>query len=548
MSKMFLMRSGLAELFMHMILGIFLFAGCAHTQGNGNGETMNIIPKQLHQIEPLVLEEAPKEEDQAKPKIEEPAPAKLKISLEQCRAWVLENNLDLKAQLIAPSIASEGINQEEAKFESTFSAYAAYSKMNQPTAMTLDIQGNKVDNKIIDLGVDIPIRTGGNIKFDLADNSTKTNSMFSSMNPYYNSNFSASISQPLLRNAGIRVNEHFIRIAEYNAQATDAETKLKVICLIADVDRYYWKLYEARKILDVRRQQYEQAKALYDETSAFVKVGSKTEIELIRTRANVASRLQSIIAAENDVRNYERYLKKMLNREGLGAETATALIPATDPNPIHYEIKGDEMMSKAVDNRIELLEMELQLAQDSDNISYYKNQTLPSLSFEYKYSMNGLGASRSDSYDILKENNFRDQRFGLGLSIPIGNKAAKSRLRQASYERAQRLASRDAKTAQIKSDVLNQINTLDAVWQTILAARQTTIYYDQQYQAEKRQYELGMVKSTDVLDAQTNLADAQRAEICALADYQISLVDLAYATGTLLGAAKVEWEPFVLKE
>jgi outer membrane protein len=76
----------------------------------------------------------------------------------------------------------------------------------------------------------------------------------------------------------------------------------------------------------------------------------------------------------------------------------------------------------------------------------------------------------------------------------------------------------------------------------ILAARQTTIFYDQQYQAEKRQYELGMVKSTDVLDVQTNLADAQRAEICALADYQIALVDLAYATGTLLGAAKVEWK------
>jgi len=93
--------------------------------------------------------------------------------------------------------------------------------------------------------------------------------------------------------------------------------------------------------------------------------------------------------------------------------------------------------------------------------------------------------------------------------------------------------------------VLNQIDTLDANWQQILAARQTTILYDQQYQAEKRQYELGMVTSTEVLNAQTNLAEAQRSEISALADYQISLVDLAYATGTLLGSAKVQWEPFV---
>jgi outer membrane protein TolC len=50
------------------------------------------------------------------------------------------------------------------------------------------------------------------------------------------------------------------------------------------------------------------------------------------------------------------------------------------------------------------------------------------------------------------------------------------------------------------------------------------------------------------MDAQTNLAAAQSAEITALTDYQTALIDLAYATGTLLGAAKVEWEPVVPAE
>jgi len=51
--------------------------------------------------------------------------------------------------------------------------------------------------------------------------------------------------------------------------------------------------------------------------------------------------------------------------------------------------------------------------------------------------------------------------------------------------------------------------------------------------------------STDVLQAQTNFANSQSSEILALAEYQIALVDLSYATGTLLGAAKVRWEPIV---
>jgi len=46
-----------------------------------------------------------------------------------------------------------------------------------------------------------------------------------------------------------------------------------------------------------------------------------------------------------------------------------------------------------------------------------------------------------------------------------------------------------------------------------------------------------------VLDAAASLADAQLAEIRALADYQIAMVDIAFATGTLLGHAQIDWQP-----
>jgi outer membrane protein TolC len=78
-----------------------------------------------------------------------------------------------------------------------------------------------------------------------------------------------------------------------------------------------------------------------------------------------------------------------------------------------------------------------------------------------------------------------------------------------------------------------------------LAGRQNTILQSRLYQAEKRQFELGLRTSTDVLDAQTKFAEAQSAEILALTEYQIAQVDLAFATGTLLGAAKVQWDPIV---
>ena len=51
-----------------------------------------------------------------------------------------------------------------------------------------------------------------------------------------------------------------------------------------------------------------------------------------------------------------------------------------------------------------------------------------------------------------------------------------------------------------------------------------------------------------MLDASASLADAQSREVLALSSYQISLIDLAFATGTSLGAARIRWEPFSLDE
>jgi hypothetical protein len=97
----------------------------------------------------------------------------------------------------------------------------------------------------------------------------------------------------------------------------------------------------------------------------------------------------------------------------------------------------------------------------------------------------------------------------------------------------------------IELEVLNATDQLEANWQRLLASRQSSILDGRLFVAEKRQFELGLVTSTDVLLAQTDFANSQSAEILALAEYQIALVDLAYATGTLLGADKVRWEPIL---
>ena len=528
-----------------LILLSSIMTGCEQFPGDEDFYEITVSPEKLRQVETLELQEAEIEETDMLD-ANEPPPEELMLNLEQCRALTLENNLELKVQLISPAIAAEQVGEAEAVFEAAFTTNTIYSKTDTPTASFLDeISGSKTSYLYNDLGVQVPLRTGGTVRFNMADNRLKTGSPYSVFDPSYSSDLTVSISQPLLRGAGNRANTHAIRIAEYERQITDARTKLEVIRVIAAVDRVYWRLYAARKELEVRKKQYDLAKALHEQARRFVEAGDKAQVEIIRTESGVAQRLEAIIVAENNLRDRERELKRTLNKTGLDMQTPTVLVPTTEPIPVRYELIKQQLLAIAFENRMDMLELELQIAQDISSIDYMHNQALPLVSMDYRYNINGLGDSRDDSVDLLFNKRFEDHRVGLSLLVPLGNEAAKSRLRQAFYQRRQRLATRNNRQALIELEVLNAIDQLEANWQRILASRQSAILDGRLFEAEKRQFELGLRTSTDVLQAQTTFANSQSAEILALAEYQIALVDLSYATGTLLGAAKVRWEPIV---
>jgi outer membrane protein TolC len=159
--------------------------------------------------------------------------------------------------------------------------------------------------------------------------------------------------------------------------------------------------------------------------------------------------------------------------------------------------------------------------------------------------VNGLGPSFNDSFSMVGDKNFEDHRVGLQVQVPLGNEAAKSRLRQTLATRLRTLATRDQQIIAIRQEVYNALDQLEANWQRILAARKRVILAARVLDAEVRQFNQQLRTSTDVLNAQTSLADAQSAEIAAITEYQIAQVDIAFATGMLLGQSRVSWEPTV---
>lgn len=461
----------------------------------------------------------------------------IELSLEECRLYTLNNNLELKAQLIEPDISAERIKEQNAKFEPSFTASTQFTQIDTPVNNSTGIGSEKFQT---DVGLDIPLRTGGTVSFHATDSRTKTDPATSTTNPAYETDFSVSISHPLLKNAGKKVNNYSIQIARYEHQIVGARTKLEIIRVLALAEQSYWRFYAAQKDLEVSKEQYELADAQLQRAKRLVRSGEMPLVEIIRAEAGVAARLESIIVAENNLRDRERELKRILNHPNMAVNSSTVITTATQPNPVHYDLPRQMLLETAMKHRMELLELELQIAQDYSAIEYRQNQILPLVTLDYTYNINGFGESRSGAYSNAYDNKFDDHSIGLQLMIPLGNQSAKSSLMQAFYQRQARIATFENRKSLIEIEVLNAADQLEANWQRILATRQNAILSGRLYHAEKRQFELGTRTSTDVLDAQTKFSDAQRAEIQALAEYEMALIDLAYATGTLLGTSQVQ--------
>jgi outer membrane protein len=526
-------------------------AGCSSPFGPIDSDYGKRAPiERLRTIERLELEkfatrvplpEKPADGTLARPPSRFEGMESLDVALGEVRAATLENNLDLRVVLVDPVTAGEALREEEAKFEAVFRPSFQFREDDNPT---LDVtESNQRDSYSFGAGVDIPLRSGGRASVDFTEFAQETDNPFITLNTSYSPDVTFSLSQPLLRNAGRETNTHSIRIAAYQEQITQAQTKLEVIRQLAAADRAYWGLYAARRALDVTQQQYDLANEQLEKSKRLVAQGAAAEVEVIRAQAGVAERLESIIVAENAVLQRQRDLKRLMNTPGLDIDTKVMIRTATEPSPQPYELDGTSLAEVGVNNRMEMLELELQLAADLSTIDFAKNQALPLITLDYQYSIAGLGGTLQDAHGVLWRNNFESWFVGVSGQVPIGNEGAKARVQQAILSRLQRLSTKDARRLAIRQEVLDAVDSVQSSWQRILAARQSAIAAGRTLEAERRQFELGARTSTDVLDAATRLAEGQLAEIRALADYQIALVDLSFATGTLLGAARVDWSP-----
>jgi outer membrane protein TolC len=195
---------------------------------------------------------------------------------------------------------------------------------------------------------------------------------------------------------------------------------------------------------------------------------------------------------------------------------------------------------------MEMVQLQQFLAIDDLDIERARDATRPDLALSYMYNTRSEARTVGGAFEDLAGDGADDHMIGLSAVIPLGNRAARARLQRARLIKVQDQAQREMLRQAIRQEVYEAVSELERNWRRILAAEQGVMAAYRDYRVEQSQFQLGIRTSTDVLYSATGLADAQLSQIRAFADYEIAQVDLARATGTLLGHGHVSLQRITL--
>ena len=490
-----------------------------------------IRPEDLSDSPPISVEEATKEITEQITDSNEEIPV-IEMTLEEVRAATLENNLDLKVELINPSVAQRSIDIERARFEAAFSGSASYDASE--TEAGVSSTGNAYN-----ASVGIPLYTGGSISVGMGFSESDGDDF----DGVADAAVSVRVVQNLLRGSGMRINTHPIRIAGYDKHRIDARTKQRAIGLLVNADIAYWSLYTALRDLDVSREQYKLAQDQLNHAQKKVAAGAAPRTEIIRAESGLFSRVGDLIATETSVQNRQLDLQRIMNRPDMPLNANIRIEPKTEPNPLKLDVDPEKLVDIALNNRMEAIQWELELAIEELNLEITRNAVLPDLSLSYTYNAGTEAGDIEHALGSFGDKTSDTHSFGLSASIPLGNRAAKARLERARLQQLQnQIGYADFRLA-IRKEVYDDVRELNNSWRSILAAEKDVEAALRTYKVEQSQFQIGNRTSTEVLDRAAQLAGAQLGRIHAIVEYEISQIYLARATGTLLGRSRIILQP-----
>jgi len=474
------------------------------------------------------------------------------IALVDAAIRALKSNLDITISRQTKESRLSDIVVEQAKFDPTLSVNGQYLRtvnpLNRPvfggTGNTLtEITIFDQRNSSVTVDAQTNLVTGGNLDLNYSPAYTNVNPAVAQgflFNPAWTGGLAMTLTQPLLRNAGLDVNKTFIRIAQNNAAVEEHVFRDRVLTVLATVEQTYWELVFANENLKVAEAALKAAQNLLAENRAKAKAGVMSIVDVLQAEAAVASRVEQILIAEKSIRDQEDQLRRLLNPGENELREDLRLTPQDPPAVALQPISLQEAIDIAIERRPEIVQAKKNVDSSELNTNFAKNQLLPTLSFQGTLGLAGLGGNLGNSVNSNFSGDFYNYGAGLVLSYPLGNRSAWSTYNKRQMEGRNAQVSLVSVRQQIIVGVREAVRRVQTDFKRIETTRSARIMAEKQLQAEQERLKVGLSTTRFVLEFQRDLATAQGNELRAIVDYNKSLSNLERHKATTLDRYNLE--------
>ena len=319
----------------------------------------------------------------------------LPLSLNDAIRKALQNNNDIEVARDDVRYAEQQLRALKGVYEPVFSITPQLIQNITPQQSSLGGSGSSGQTKTTTINLSPSLtksfeKGGGTYTLSFANSHVNTSNSFSLINPFYSSNLSLQITQPLLRNRSIDGNRHGIRVQKKRLEQSDSDFRARTISIISQVQTAYWNLVFALRNQQNQLDSLNLSRQNMHNIEAQISAGAKAPLDRAQVQTDIATRESNLFIATQTVSQSENTLKQLMLRDPSAPEWSAQLTPTDTPafdlSPVNLTAALDE----AHKNRPELHRLNLQKEINAVDIQYYQNQTLPQVDIQSTVAATGL--------------------------------------------------------------------------------------------------------------------------------------------------------------
>jgi outer membrane protein TolC len=442
-------------------------------------------------------------------------------------------------------IRETAIYEADAAFDATAFIESIYTRTSEPVGNTLTTGGPtrfREKNWSQSVGVRRKTTTGADLEVSQQLGYQNNNSVFFTPKHQANSRLNISFTQPLLQGAGRAYNTSTIVLAEVETGLAWHQSRTQLQNHLLSVSQAYWQLYLQRVMVLQKAIHLKRAEDVLGQLQARQEVDVLRR-QILRANSAVAARRTELTRAEAAVRNAETRIRVLVNSPRLEVSGALELLPYEAPSEVMFDVKMEEAVLTAMQNRPEMEEAMKQVHAANIRLNMSKNELLPVLNVVLESYLSGL----QGDFGIWRSANqqFDDAEpsysAGLVLEVPFGQRAAYARNRRRELERSQILSNFQTTMDTLTADVETSLREVRVTYQEIYAkqasmnaAEAEVAFLHDRWKTLPGDDQSASVLLESLLSAQNRLSFEEQGAAQAEQSYAVALLNLKRAMGTLL--------------